>query len=124
MSPADSLVVSGNRSLDEFTDVGGSGGSNPSDGDAEDDHGGVAAETAAGGAASESGAASTSEAPADASGVATGGGADSVGAEPVGVPDSTYVWHPEGRACASCGSTAEERWRQDGALVCGDCKEW
>jgi len=37
---------------------------------------------------------------------------------------ATYRWDPEGRACADCGATVERRWRDDGAFVCADCKEW
>ncbi|MFB6205297.1 MAG: hypothetical protein ABEJ05_02050 [Haloglomus sp.] len=37
---------------------------------------------------------------------------------------STYDWSPEGPACAACGATVEERWRDEAGLVCADCKEW
>ena len=41
---------------------------------------------------------------------------------------STYRWSPAGGECADCGESVERRWRadgeRDGALVCGDCKEW
>ena len=37
--------------------------------------------------------------------------------------ESTYAWSPDG-VCAVCGGTAPTRWRQDGAYVCPDCKEW
>jgi len=36
----------------------------------------------------------------------------------------TYRWDPDGGVCARCEATVERRWRDDGAFVCGDCKEW
>jgi len=36
----------------------------------------------------------------------------------------TYRWDPEGGVCERCGETARLRWRDDGAFVCPDCKEW
>lgn len=42
------------------------------------------------------------------------------GADPA-VP--TAAWRPGG-ACDACGDPAERRWRDDGAFVCPDCKEW
>jgi len=51
--------------------------------------------------------------------------------EPIGsdAPDvapavSTYAWSPEGGACDGCGASVQRRWRDDGALVCADCKKW
>lgn len=38
--------------------------------------------------------------------------------------ESTMDWTPDGAACASCGATVERRWRDDGRLVCLDCKQW
>jgi hypothetical protein len=37
---------------------------------------------------------------------------------------STYDWTPDGADCADCGATVERRWRDDGELVCTDCKTW
>jgi len=37
---------------------------------------------------------------------------------------TTYAWSDEGTTCESCGDVVEQRWEQDGALVCPDCKEW
>ncbi len=37
---------------------------------------------------------------------------------------STTAFAPEGAACASCGATVRRRWRDDGELVCGECKAW
>ena len=48
-------------------------------------------------------------------------GDESGGVEPI---ESTYCWSLDGAACDSCGTIAESRWRDDGALVCADCKEW
>lgn len=36
----------------------------------------------------------------------------------------TYASTPEGAACGACGEVVTERWREDGAWACPDCKEW
>lgn len=41
-----------------------------------------------------------------------------------GPAESTMSWSPDGAACESCGDVVERRWRDDGRLVCLDCKEW
>ncbi|MFC5365427.1 DUF7573 domain-containing protein [Salinirubrum litoreum] len=38
--------------------------------------------------------------------------------------ESTYAWSPSGATCASCEATVERRWRDEGDLVCADCKSW
>lgn len=38
--------------------------------------------------------------------------------------ESTYAWTPSGATCDACGASVERRWRDEGALVCGDCKSW
>jgi hypothetical protein len=37
---------------------------------------------------------------------------------------ATYAWTPERANCAACGTAVERRWRDDGRLVCADCKNW
>ncbi|WP_423743237.1 hypothetical protein V5735_09095 (plasmid) [Haladaptatus sp. SPP-AMP-3] len=37
---------------------------------------------------------------------------------------ATYDWMPDGAACTRCGAAVEKRWRDDGGMVCADCKEW
>jgi len=37
---------------------------------------------------------------------------------------STTAFAPEGTPCEACGATVRRRWRDDGALVCRDCKAW
>lgn len=37
---------------------------------------------------------------------------------------STYAWSPDGGECAACRDAVERRWRDDGDLVCADCKSW
>ncbi len=37
---------------------------------------------------------------------------------------STYAWRSDATACAACGEQVERRWRDDGRLVCADCKDW
>jgi hypothetical protein len=49
---------------------------------------------------------------------------DSIDPESVDPAEPTYDWSPDGAACAACGETTTTRWRQDGAYVCADCKEW
>jgi hypothetical protein len=53
---------------------------------------------------------------------------DSPDSEEIGVTvepaESTYSWSPAGATCASCGATVERRWRDEGDLVCADCKSW
>lgn len=51
-----------------------------------------------------------------------------VGEEPdesdtVDPAEPTATWRADG-ACEACGATVERRWRDDGALVCVDCKGW
>jgi hypothetical protein len=44
-----------------------------------------------------------------------------------GDPDlavSTSDYRSDGADCEACGATVERRWRDDGALVCADCKAW
>lgn len=57
---------------------------------------------------------------------------DAVSPETVDDPDEaavepmaeTFAWSPAGDACAVCGETVEERWRDGDELVCGECKAW
>lgn len=37
---------------------------------------------------------------------------------------STTEWTPDGATCAECDVVVERRWRDGGALVCADCKDW
>ena len=37
---------------------------------------------------------------------------------------STYAFSPDGAPCGACGTVVEKRWRDDGDLVCPDCKQW
>lgn len=37
---------------------------------------------------------------------------------------STYAFAPDGAPCAACGAVVEKRWRDDGELVCPECKAW
>lgn len=56
---------------------------------------------------------------------ATDDGADlSDGAADVDSTASTYAWTPGGTECVGCGCIVERRWRDDGRLVCIDCKSW
>lgn len=38
--------------------------------------------------------------------------------------ESTYAWSPSGATCDACGASVERRWRDEGDLVCADCKSW
>ena len=56
-----------------------------------------------------------------------GGSGECGGADDGDAPEpvvSTFEWTPSGAACAACGSDVERRWREDGGLVCTDCKAW
>lgn len=55
---------------------------------------------------------------------ATRNDSNAAGEGDVGAVESTYRWSPEERPCANCGDSVRERWREDGELVCVDCKEW
>ena len=44
--------------------------------------------------------------------------------DPVEPAVSTYDWTPTGADCEACGAAVERRWRDDGRLVCADCKAW
>ena len=37
---------------------------------------------------------------------------------------ATFEWSPDGGECADCGASVRRRWRDDGRLVCPDCKAW
>lgn len=100
------------RSLDDF--LAGSDADEDS-GDATDESPADAAKTGDVDAASDTSPAtddSDDDAPAPASGL------------DAGPAESTMAWSPDGAACEDCGTTVERRWRDDGALVCEDCKEW
>jgi len=94
--------VTRDRSLEEF--VGGSDAGSESAGSDDD--------------SSEGGATSPDDADA---GPRDDCGDDGGDVEPI---ESTYGWSIDGVACESCGATVESRWRDDGILVCADCKEW
>lgn len=49
-------------------------------------------------------------------------GTEADGAVEPAVP--TLDWTPGGAPCAACGATVERRWRDDGRMVCGECKGW
>ncbi|MFC5970855.1 hypothetical protein ACFPYI_05865 [Halomarina salina] len=51
-------------------------------------------------------------------------GTDSKPSLTVNPAESTMDWTPGGAACGACESTVERRWRDDGRLVCIDCKNW
>lgn len=36
----------------------------------------------------------------------------------------TMSWHPDGVGCESCGRAVDQRWSDDGQLVCRECKDW
>lgn len=55
-------------------------------------------------------------------------GADTAEGEASGLDvrpaESTMDWTPGGAPCEACGGSVERRWRDDGRLVCRDCKAW
>lgn len=36
----------------------------------------------------------------------------------------TSEWLRDGSECENCGETVARRWRDDGQMVCNDCKDW
>ncbi|WP_254279824.1 DUF7573 domain-containing protein [Haloarcula marina] len=75
------------------------------------------------GAESATGAA-TGEQPADETSTDEKPTGDTETADGIVPATTTYAWSPDGAACGACGTAVERRWRQDGDLVCPDCKEW
>lgn len=49
---------------------------------------------------------------------------DAIPAESVEPATVTAGWEASGTCCEACGSTVERTWRQEGSVVCGDCKDW
>ncbi|WP_418285766.1 DUF7573 domain-containing protein [Halorubrum sp. DTA46] len=49
------------------------------------------------------------------------GGSETDGVEPA---VSTATWTTGGADCDRCGDRVERLWRDDGAVVCIDCKDW
>lgn len=70
------------------------------------------------------GNAPTSDGPDGDSGGRSDGTGDGDPAVEAATPAYTYDWAPEGAECGDCGTAVEERWRDDGRLVCEACKEW
>jgi hypothetical protein len=98
------------RSLDEFT--GGTRESSTAESvDADDD-----SKSDAGPGDDTTGAASATE--------ALDSGESEEPALAVEPAESTYSWSPAGATCAACGASVERRWRDEGELVCADCKSW
>ena len=62
----------------------------------------------------------------DGEGEAAASRSDPAAGSGVDVPPATttYAWDPEGAPCDACGAVVERRWRQDGAVVCVECKTW
>jgi len=137
----------GNRSLDEFLDVGGDG--SPAD-DTVNEDGGVTDDSVAA-ADEERGTddavededgedADSSRRPAgggnagvvdehEQSGGAQAGTGDAEAVDPaddaaVDPARSTSRWNGNGLACPACGSTVTRLWREDDGHVCAACKDW
>ena len=53
----------------------------------------------------------------------TGGEGNGTAIDPRTTP-STSSWASEAADCGRCGDAVTRRWRDDGALVCADCKRW
>jgi hypothetical protein len=54
----------------------------------------------------------------------SGGDESEAGGEGVTPTVSVYEFSPDGAPCAACGDEVVRRWRDDGVLVCQDCKRW
>jgi hypothetical protein len=59
----------------------------------------------------------------DADGDATAG-SEAVADEIGRTLTTTYAVTGDDRSCDRCGAKITRRWRDDGALVCVDCKDW
>ena len=105
--------MSGDRSLDEFVS-GGDESSADVDGDTGDESSAEVDD--------DSGDESATEVDGDA-GDAVGSDTEE-SSETVTPATSTYAWSPSGTPCDACGASVERRWRDEGDLVCGDCKSW
>ncbi|WP_435062109.1 DUF7573 domain-containing protein [Halobaculum sp. EA56] len=114
------------RSLDEFVPDGDAndGGDEPAvDGDS-----GTDAVDAGGDPTPDSGAGADAEPDAatepDDDAEPDDAEAPAVAADAVEPAEPAYDVSPDGAACAACGETVTRRWRDDGAYVCPDCKDW
>jgi hypothetical protein len=112
------------RSLDEFTTADAGADATDADEPSTDDTRGptedsVNGTTDADGIADET--ATEDDATPDGGATEDGTGGPSLTVRPA---TSTMDWTPGGATCASCGATVERRWRDDGRLVCLDCKQW
>lgn len=120
-------TVTGDYSLDDFLDAGER--EDPTDGDAPDSSDEESVDASA---EDESDPESVAEPDLDPDTEAQGDVTDE-GESPaeealdpnaVDPAEPTYDWSPDGAECAACGESTTTRWRQDGAYVCADCKEW
>ena len=120
-------------SLDEFVDRDGGGGDGSSEGDGSESEDGRESEpAAASGPDSEPEQDAGSEPGAEPELESGPEPEPDSGSEPeldreldaVEPAVSTYDWTPIGADCEACGTAVERRWRDDGRLVCADCKAW
>lgn len=44
--------------------------------------------------------------------------------EDVAPATTTARWSPSGDTCERCGAGVDRAWRDEGCLVCPDCKDW
>lgn len=119
-------------SLDEFIGEDDADGDRD-DGTGDDGTGDEAAETV-GSDEGDGVAGADSDAVAEEGTGTDGGGEESAGgneleegaaaADDVQPAVPTSEWTPDGATCAECDVVVERRWRDGGALVCTDCKDW
>lgn len=44
--------------------------------------------------------------------------------DPGGDTATSTAWTAAGAGCQRCGARVSRRWRDDGDLVCAECKQW
>jgi hypothetical protein len=125
--------VNRDRSLDEFLDAADDETEGEDADDEADDGVDDAASEGPAGAADAAPRPETRDSEPEEAGTAepagskpTDDGADEA-VEGVGPAEPTYEWAPERRVCEDCGEAVERRWRaerDDGGMVCVDCKSW
>jgi hypothetical protein len=107
------VYMSGDRSLDEFVPDGRESDDEPG----EQDDGRASDESTV----DDAGGDESGEREA---GGGVGGESGAEEADVVAPAESTYAWAPSGATCDACGASVERRWRDEGDLVCADCKSW
>ena len=109
-----------NRSLDEFLDPSTDRSAPRADGKSATDDDRVAQRDGSEDAVEEDDHSEPSEAEVE-DATDDAGPATDTPTEPL---QPTLRWSPDGETCSACDGRAARLWRDDGGLVCADCKTW